>query len=243
MLRWEIKKLTRNVWNLIILAGVICFWGIILYFAEQNGPDQFLVKSSTFWHVLGSLAVGFIILFVNTRLFILDEEEKVREVILTTRYGKVTVLYKRLMATVIYTTWVVILLIIIQVIGFLIFNHHEIDSVTEFIMTCMEDFLYVWIGSVLFSIFAACICTIFKSHTVTAIICAVLFGMTYVLRGNLLQHFSFEWFLEIGFFSYLIRANDIILEHQLGTLIVWYGLLMVAIIILMIKMQSRRHEL
>lgn len=243
MLRWEIKKLTKNVWNPIILAGVTCIWGIILYFSVQNGPDQFLVRSSTFWNVLGSLAVGFIILFVNTGLFILDEEEKVREVILTTRYGKVTVLYKRLMATVIYTTWIVTLLLIVQIIGFLIFNHNEIDSVTAFIMVCMKNFLYIWIGSVLFSIFAACICTIFKSHTVTAIITGVLFGMTYVLRGNLLQQYSFEWFLEMGFFSYLIRANDIILEPQLGTLTVWYGLLMVAIIILMIKMQSRRHEL
>lgn len=242
MLRWEIKKLTGNVWNLPIVVGVSCLWGIILYFAAQNGPDRFLVQSSTFWHVLGSLAVGFIILFVNTRLFILDDEEKVREVTLTTRNGKSAILLKRMMATVIYTSWFVALFLIVQILGFLLFNRN-VDSFTAFITSSLGNSLYVWIGSVLFSIFAACICTIFKSHSVTAIICGFLFGITYVFRGNLLQQYSFEWFLERGFFSYLIRANDILLEPQLVILTIWYGLLMVVILILMIKMQSGRHEL
>lgn len=243
MLQWEIKKLTRNVWNLPIVSGIIFLWGIILYFAVQNEPDQFLVQANAFWHVLGSLAVGFIILFVNTRLFILDEEEKVKEVILTTRYGKGTVLLKRMLATVIYITWFVCLFLIVQIMGFLLFNRNAMYSVIAFIMNCLENSLYVWVGSGLFSIFAACICTLFKSHTVTAILCGFLFGMTYILRGTLLQLYSFEWFLEKGFFSYLIRTKDILLEPKLVVLTVWYGILMAVILFLTIKIQLRRHEI
>lgn len=243
MLRWEIKKLIKNTWNLPILAGVIILWVIILYFAAQKGSDQLLMTSATFWHVLGSLAAGFMILFVNTRMFILDEEEKVKEVILTTRKGKARVLLLRMIATVIYITWTVALFLLVQIIVFLIFNRVETDLAITFITDCLESFLYVWIGSVLFSIFTACICTIFKSHMATVILCGILFGLTYLLRGSLLQHYSFEWFLEKGFFSYLIRAKDILLESQLIILTIWYGILIVSILMLTIKWQLRRHEI
>lgn len=243
MLRWEIKKLVKNSFNLPVLAGLTCMWGIILFYSAQNGSEQLLMISTTFWHVLGSIAVGFIILFVNTRLFILDEEEKVKEVILTTQKGKAKVFLLRMIATVIYTTWTIVLFLLVQIVMFLILNRVETDLAITFITDCLESFLYVWVGSVLFSIFTACICTIFKSHMATVILCGILFGLTYLLRGSLLQHYSFEWFLEKGFFSYLIRAKDILLESQLIILTIWYGVLIVCILMLTIKLQLRRHEI
>lgn len=240
MLGWEIKKIIMNFWNLAIIVAVMGLWGITLYFATENGSNL-LNTSATFWHVLGSLAIGLIILIVNTRIFILDKEEAVKEVILTTRNGKANILLIRMIATIIYTMCTICSFLFIQILGFLIFN--EMDSFTEFMMNCLEGFLYVLIGSVLFSIFATCVCMIFNSQTVTVILCGFLFGMTYILRGSLLNEYSFLWFLEKGFFSYMIRVKEILLDPYIVVLIVWYGILMTGILILTIKIQWRRHEI
>lgn len=229
-----------NFWNLAIILAVKGLWGITLYFAIENGSNL-LNTSATFWHVFGSLAIGFIILIVNTRIFILDKEEAVKEVILTTRNGKVNILLIRLIATTIYTMCTVCLFLFIQILGFLIFN--EMGSFTEFMVNCLEGFLYVFIGSVLFSIFAACVCMIFNSQTVTVILCGFLFGMTYILRGSLLNEYSFLWFLEKGFFSYMIRVKEILHDPHIVFLTVWYGILMTGIFILTIKIQWGRHEI
>ncbi|MCJ7842699.1 hypothetical protein MUB24_17695 [Lederbergia sp. NSJ-179] len=242
MVRWEVKKIIKNRWILPTIGGIICLWGMILYFATQNGPDLLLTRAKTFWHILGSLTIGYIIIFVNTKLFCLDEEEAVKEVILTTRYGKGCILLKRMIATVISTTWFIAICLIIQIMGFIFFVETKSTSLA-FIMDCLENSFSIWIGSILFAIFAACICTIFQSLTVTAILCGFLYGMTYIWRGDLLNPFSFEWFLEKGFFSYLIRTNDILMEPKLGPLTFWYVFLMFVILILTIKIQSRRHEL
>lgn len=233
MLRWEIKKLTRNVWNIPIITSVICLWGIMLYFSAQ----------ARFWYILGSLALGFIILFISTRLFILDEEEKVSEVILATKYGRWNLLFQRVMTAGIYTTGIVIIFLFIQVIGVLLFNRNEIDVHELLTVHFLKGCLLVWGGSVLFSVFTACLCTIFKSHGVTAILSGILFGMTYILRGNLLQQYSFEWFLEKGFFSYLIRGENGLFEPQWFVIIVWYVFLMGSMITITIIIQFRRHEI
>lgn len=240
MLGWEIKKLIMNFWNLPVITGVMGLWGVILYFAAENGSNL-LNTSATFWHVLGSLAIGFNILIVNTGIFNLDNEEEVKEVILTTRNGKANILLIRMIATICYTICIICLFLFIQILGFLIFNGTVLF--TEFMMNCLEEFLYVLMGSVLFSIFTACICMIFNSHTVTVILCGFLFGMTYILRGNLLQKYSFLWFLEKGFFSYLIRVKEILLDPHIVVLTVWYGILMIGIFILTITLQWGRNEI
>jgi len=242
MLLWEIKKLAKNRWNLFLFAALMSFWGIRLYFAAQKGADRFFMTSISFWHLIGSLMIGFMILFVNTRLFSWDEEEKVKEAILATKSGKARLFLFRMLANALYTTGIAILFLFIQVLGFFIFNRYENLSIT-FIVECLESFPYVWAGSVLFSVFAACVCTVFQSHMVATVLCGILFGTTYLLRGNLLQPYSLEWFLEKGFFSYFIRAKDIVLDSQFMVLMIWYGIFLASVLVLTITLQIRRHEL
>ncbi|REB06631.1 hypothetical protein DVB69_13135 [Sporosarcina sp. BI001-red] len=241
MLPWEIKKILRNNWGLPAVLAVFGFWSVMIYFAAQKSPAQVLATANSFWHVLGTLSIGFLILAMTAKIFILDKEEGVKEVILTARHGRTKVFLTRLGAAGLCALFMVLLLTAIQLAGAALAVSP--GEFTEVVRSCAASLPYVLAGSVLFSIFAACVCAIFQSHTSTVILCGLLYGLTFLLRGKLLTDFSIEWFLEKGFFSYAIRSNEITDEPQLLQLVIWYMILIAGTVLLTRKLQGRRHEL
>lgn len=244
MLIWEFKKLSINRWNGIIAISMLTLWGTIMFY---TAPTQVFIKSTTFWHVLGSLTMGMIILFVNTKLFSEDLEEQIEEVVLTTKYGRGKLFCIRILSSLLYTVVLVMLLFAVQLLGFYIFQQAEHPVANPFPLTIttyfLKQILFVLLGSLLFTIFTACICTIVESHTVTVIICGVFFCLTYVLRGSLLQSYTIEWFLETGFFSYILRVKAVFQESNIEVLTIWYAILLGSVAILTKKIQKRRHKL
>lgn len=242
MLLWEIRKIIGNRWNLAFILCVVSLWGATLYLSGQAGSYQIYNRTLSFWHVLGSLSVGFFILFISTRIFISDKEDQVKEVILATRYGKGSLLLTRMLAVITCSSICIATLTIIQVFGFILFIPNETDMVS-LPLHLSRALLFALIGGTLFSIFAACVCLLFNSQTATVIVCGFLFGMTYMLRSDLLQSYSLLWLLDKGFFSYLIRAKGVVMELEWPFLLSWYGCLLFLLISATIKIQARRHEL
>ena len=241
MLPWETKKIIRNKLWLSTVLVVSGLWGVMIYFAAQKSPAQALATVNSFWHVLGTLSIGFLILSTTTKIFILDKEEGVREVIVTTPYGRTKVFFIRLGAAGLCALFLVFLFTAIQLSGAALAVPPW--EFTEVVRGCAAGLPYVLVGSVLFSIFAACVCTIFQSHTSAVILCGLLYGLTFLLRGNLLMDFSIEWFLEKGFFSYPIRSQKIATEPHLPQLVIWYMILIAGTVLLTRKLQGRRREL
>ncbi len=241
MLPWEIKKILRNNWGLPAVLAICGLWSVMIFFAVQKSPAHVLATANSFWHVLGTLSIGFLILAMTAKIFILDKEEEVREVVLTTQYGRTKVFFIRLGAAGLCALFLVFLLTAIQLAGAaLVVSPGEF---IEVVRGCAASLPYVLAGSVLFSIFAACVCAIFQSHTSTVILCGLLYGLTFLLRGNLLTDYSIEWFLEKGFFSYPIRAQEVSTEPHLSQLLIWYLILIAGTGLLTRNLQGRRHEL
>lgn len=243
MIRWELKKLLKPTWIIIVLGLVASIWMLMMYFASASGEQRIVGRFFSYWSVLGSLSFGGIILFVSTKLVSLDGEERIKEVVLTTKFGKRRLLAIRFCTIVIFTAIIFCLLTIIQLVGLLLFVNNISLVLNE---QYINQLFVIFIGSELFAIFAACLCIIFSSHTVTITICSFLYGWTYILRTNFggeeLSLFTFYGVLEKGLFSYLMRA-DFIANISLSSFSIWYGLLMAMTIVLMLTIQSRRHEL
>ena len=243
MIRWELKKLLKPTWMFIVLGLVTAIWIAMMYFASASGEQRIVGRFFSYWSVLGSLTFGGIILFVSTKLFSLDGEERIKEVVLSTKYGKRRLLAIRFCTIIIFTAIVFSVLTVIQVTGLMLFAD---NGYTVFKETYFLQLLTVFIGSQLFAIFAACLCILLSSHAATVTLCALLFGFTYIYRSNYgaeqLSTFSFSDLLDKGFFSYLMRA-DFISNISLSSFSIWYGLLMAMTIGLMLTIQSRRHEL
>lgn len=243
MIRWELKKLLKPTWLFIILGLVATIWIAMMYFASASGEQRIIGSFFSYWSVLGSLTFGGVILFVSTKLFCLDEEQRVKEVVLSTKYGKRRLLLVRFFTIMIFTTIVFSLLTIIQIIGLMLFSDSGYSVFKE---TYFLQLLSVFIGSQLFAIFAACLCILLSSHTSTVTLCAFLFGFTYIFRSNYGGEerffFSFGDVLDKGFFSYLLRA-DLISNTALNIFTIWYGVLIAMMIGLTLTIQSRRHEL
>lgn len=239
MLSWEIKKLTKTSWLPFLLLLVLGLWCMMMYLASPSGEQRLIERFYSFWHELGSLTMGFIVLFVNARLFSMDAEQHTKEVISSTALGKRQVLLKRFLASAIYTGSIFAILAIIQLAGAALFIENPI---TVFTVPYVLHVMVVFLGSELFTLFAACLCMMLISHTSTVIICTFLFGVTYIVKGEAYEIFSFTGVLEKGFFSYLIRAQYIF-DIQWGAFISWYTLLIGTTTFLMIYLQSRRHEL
>lgn len=243
MIRWELKKLLKPTWLFIVLGLVATIWIAMMYFASASGEQRLIKSFFSYWSELGSLTLGGIILFVSTKLFSIDGEERIKEVVLATKYGKGRLLLVRFCTIMLFTVIVFSLLTIIQLIGLMLFTDNGYSVFEE---AYYLQILSVFIGSQLFAIFAACICIILSSHASTVTLCAFLFGFTYIFRSNYEGEesffFSFDDLLDKGFFSYLMRA-DFISNISLSVFSIWYGLLMAITIASMLTTQSRRHEL
>lgn len=243
MLQWEIRKLLRTPWLGGCLGIVVVSWSIILYFAAQTDSARYLDKLQSFWSVIGSLTLGLVILAFLMKLFVLDEEHRVKEVVQTTKFGKRTIFHVRLASVLLFTSGLVLTFTLVQLSLFFVFNsfNYAMDDILN--GAFFQSLLFVWLGSMGLALFGAFFSTITKSQAATIIIVGILFGLTYPLRGDMLAVFSFLWFLEKGFFSYLMRANrEVLTDANLLPVFVWYISLLLSMAGLTIMIRKRRHE-
>lgn len=240
MIRWELKKLLNPVWMSVVFSLIASIWILLMYFASTSGEQRIVERFFSYWSVLGSLSLGMIILFVNTKLFSLDSEQHIKEVVLTTKHGKRRLLATRFFVTMMFTAIIVSLLMALQLAGLLLFVEPEYGMLNA---TYMMQIVTVFMGSELFAIFAACLCILLSSHAATVTLCAFLFGCTYIFRTNFeTSIFSLNGLFDKGFFSYLVRGETL-LNSEVQAFIAWYGFLMMITIILTLTFQSRRNEL
>ncbi|MBK3497056.1 hypothetical protein JFL43_19890 [Viridibacillus sp. YIM B01967] len=247
MLKLDLKKLVTNRLVLPSIIVVIVIWVFTIFHKHQSGSQKILENTLSFWNVLGSLTVGFLILFVTTRLFAMDREEQVEEVIHTTKLGRRTLFLMRIKTATIFMLVIILLFTCIQlVISVRIFNTGQrLTLLTE--LSLWQQTITVLIGTLLFTIFTALICDSFKSHPITLIICGLFFGLSYLIRGSMIHKYSLEWILEKGFFSFLIkgelfRATSIdVLE--IGILALWYSILIIGMYCLNKHLRARRKEI
>lgn len=238
MLNWELKKLKNNRWLLIVLIIVFCIWLFMMNIVIRAGEEDRMLRFYSYWHEVGSLVISCLILFINTRLFSMDNEQFAKEVILTTKFGKLRLLIIRLIATILYTIVLFLLLLVIQVGGyyFIFYSWPSIQLVYG------VSLLVSLAGSVLFSLFAAVVCILVRKISSTAIICTFLFGVSFITRGESYSVWTTIGNLDKGYFSYLVRAQ-FVSKIQWQQMLGWYGLLFSVLFSIMIYLQVRRHEI
>lgn len=247
MLKLELNKLVSNRLVFPSILSIILIWLFIIFHKHQSGSQQVLENTMAFWNVLGSLTVGFLILFVTTRLFAMDREEQVEEVIHTTRFGKRTVFIIRMKAALVFISSIVLIFTCIQlVISILIFDTGQVLMLlTDFVL--WQQTITVLIGAILFTTFTAFICDSFKSHPITIIICGLLFGLSYLIRGSVVNKYSLDWILEKGFFAFLIKGElfktttiDVL---EMVILAFWYSAILIGMYGFNKYLQARRKEI
>ena len=247
MLTYEINKIFTHKLLITTVIAVISIW---LFMLKNTSPDFLLVKSLTFWNGLGSLAAGFIILMITTKIFSMDAEERVEDVFNTTKHGKRQLFLTRLQASTLFTVVIVLLFIGIQLGGALSFISTEQVITIPYDMSITTYLLLqastVLIGAIFLTLFAAVVCTIFKSHPITLIICGLFYGISYITRTSMVSKYSLHWLLDKGFFSYLIRGDLFRIPPidfvELGLLAAWYGILLAVVMIVNKNLQRRRKE-
>lgn len=251
MLKYELKKLCSNKLFLPSIIVVLALWAFIINNTRIWSPNNIVSKSMTFWHILGSLTLGFIILMINTRLFSMDTDEKVEEVFNTTRYGKRKLFVDRLKATMVFSTLAVLIFIGINLGLTFIFSKssqlvvvpYDISITSYFII---QNFIVI-LGASVFAVFSALLCDSFKSHNITLIICGLLYGISYITRTSMVDKYSIHWILERGFFSFIIRGKILTVSsidlYEVIFWMLWYVILMCLMIGVNKKIQLRRKEL
>lgn len=55
MTRWELKKLLKPTWIIIVLGLVASIWVLMMYFASASGEQCIVGRFFSYWSVLGSL--------------------------------------------------------------------------------------------------------------------------------------------------------------------------------------------
>lgn len=247
MLKLELQKLYNSLYFISIFA-VSSLWIFVLYNTFIWIPEQMLQKSLEFWDKLGSITLGFIILIISTKIFIMDVNENTEDVFNTTKLGKRRLFQVRIKAGVFFIVTTVLLFVGMNIIVTLFFVRVPQDVTIP--MDISTAFYYILqtlmviIGAISFAICASCICNGFKSHGITIIICGLLFGISFITRSTLANKFSIHWFLERAFFSYLMRGK--ILADSLWEIlywISWYCLISCFAIISSRIIQLRRNEL
>ena len=250
MVKYELQKLFTNKLLIPVIVAILFSWIFIVSNTHMNSPSYILIKSFTFWQYLGSFAVGFIILMITTKIFSMDAEQQVEDLFHTTKHGKRQLFFTRLQASTLFTVVIVLLFIGIQLGGALPFITTEQVVAIPYDMSATAYFLLqsasLLVGAVFLTLFAAVICTIFKSHPITLIICGLFYGISYITRTSLVSKYSLHWLLDKGFFSYLIRGKlfrtppiDFV---ELGLLAVWYSILLTVVMIVSKNLQIRRKE-
>lgn len=248
MLKFELQKLFYNKLFFLAIIVVLGLWAFILNTTFIWSPHDIVMKSLSFWDKLGSLVVGFFILMINTRIFYMDIEAKVEEILHTTRLGKRKLFKTRLRAVIIFTIVVVMIFTGINLGLSFLFLRVPQAIITPFNIPVLFYYLLqtlvVILGGIFFTICTACICNSFKSHSITLIICGLLYGISYITRSSLVNKFSLLWFPEKGFFSYLIRGK-VLTNHfwEIMFWLVWYSLLTCFLLMENKKIQVRRKEL
>lgn len=250
MVKYELQKLFTNKLLIPVITAILFSWIFIASNTHTNSPSYVLIKSFTFWQYLGSFAVGFIILMITTKIFSMDAEQRVEDLFHTTKHGKRQLFFTRLRASMLFTIVIVLLFIGIQLGGILSFitteqivtNAYDLNITIYFILQAFT----VLIGAVLLTLFAAVICTIFKSHPITLIVCGLFYGMSYIIRTSIVSKYSSLWLLDKGFFSYLISGKLFrtppIDWMEFSLLAVWYGILSAVVMIVNTNLQRRRKE-
>jgi len=247
MLKLELQKLFIKPYFICSFA-VLSLWTFILYNTFIWTPARILQKSLDFWGKLGSIALCFIILMIVTRLFIMDVNENTEDVFNAAKFGKGKLFKIRLKAGIIFIFITVLLFTWMNLIISMYFNRISQDLTIPLSISVPSYYLLqvlsVIIGAISFIICASCICNGFKSQSITVIICGLLFGISYITRSASVNKFSIHWFLERGFFSYMMRGK--ILADSLWEMafwIFWHCMISCIAIIAGKKVQLRRNEL
>lgn len=246
MLMFELKKLFLNRFVSPILISIPALWSFILFHSTESSIQY----AFNFWDKLGSLSLGIIIVVITTRIFFADIEEHTEEVFNTTKHGKRILFVTRVKAVGIFISFQTFLFTVIQFLIPLFFTKEQQPLIVPFDMNLVEyiavQYVTITGGAVLFAIFAAQICSNFKSHNISILICGLLFGLNYIIRVSMVDLLSFPWFLDKGFFSYLIRGELLEIwkskNNELIYIGVWYVFLIFTMYFINKKIRIRRKE-
>lgn len=122
MVKYELRKLFAHQLFFPAVVAVLVIW---IFMMSHTPSDAILMKSLTFWNILGSFAMGLIILLIATRIFSQDREDQVEDVFNTTKRGKRQLFIARLQASSLFTIVTVLLFIGIQLGGVLFSKHRS----------------------------------------------------------------------------------------------------------------------
>ncbi|MGI5985885.1 MAG: hypothetical protein GXY01_07645 [Clostridiales bacterium] len=234
-----LRIIKMPLFGLIIGAGTVIRL-IFACFDHLYRENLFWSLSASSWGKIGAFTMAALILAVFARLFSLDNEYGTQDVISSTVFGRQRLFWHRQFAA---TTGVIIGVMTLSTANVLISVSlgQRLIWESEWIMNFLVHTGIALCGCIGLSVVAGAICDISKSQPVTLCICGIPFLISIFVNADMVQPFELFWFFRYGFFTELMRGETP--PSMLGFWIIWYGIMLILVLMIAIHKRKERKEL
>lgn len=236
----ELLRIMKMPLYWLVIGGGMTIRLVFAYFDRLYRQDSFWNSFADFWNKIGAFTMAVLILVVLIRLFSMDREHGVQDVISSTMLGRRNLFLYRLFAVVTGACIGVSVLAAANTILSALFGQ-GIALNNEWIMAFLTRTGIALCGSVGLSVVAGSICDISKSQPVTLCICGIPFIISIFVNADVVRPFELFWFFRYGFFTELMRGR--LLQSMLGFWVIWYSTILVLALAIAIAKRKERKEL
>lgn len=202
-MKYEFRKIIKNKLLIVILLVNILISTLQSYFDNLYRPEEYWINISYYWDKVGVIFYFLIITVVLVMELTKDRDVKIEDIIISTKKGR----YKNFLnknITIAFSSLILgVILISTKVIIGNIFSKNISSEISEIIL---YRSMVAIAGAMGLSVFMYNLVDLTRNFTVTFIISSFLFINNFLLRGSLLDKFSFLNLLENGFYAEMMRG-------------------------------------
>ncbi len=236
----ELLRILKTPFYWLIIGAGMAIRLILAYLDRLYRKDLFWSLFADFWSKIGAFTMAVLILVVLIRLFSMDREYGVQDIISSTMLGRRRLFWYRQFAVATGAGIGVLLLAAANII-LSAFIGQGITSHDQWITTFFTRTGVALCGSVGLSVVAGAICDISKSQPVTLCICGIPFIVSLFVNDDVVKPFELFWFFRYGFFTELMRGR--LLQSMPWFWVIWYCTIPVLVLAIAIAKRKERKEL
>lgn len=236
----ELLRILKMPLYWLLLGTGVAIRIILAYFDRMYRTELFWMLCADFWNKVGGFTVATVILAVLIRVFSIDYENGVQDVICSTAFGRLKLFCKRLFAIALNAAIAVVILAVANAFISAFFGRGLAFDDAE-LANVITKTAVALCGSIGLSIVAGAVCDISKSQPITLCVCGVPFIISVFINADVIQPLELFWFFRYGFFTELMRGRPL---HSLPTLwAVWYTAMIILVLSITLKARKERKEL
>lgn len=196
--------------------------------------------SADFWNKIGAFTMAVLILVAFIRLFSVDHEYDMQDIIFSTTFGRWRLFWYRQFAV---GTGAGIGVLVLMSTNILIsvFFGQGVALDNKWIIDFLVCTGIALCGSIGLSVVAGAVCDISKSQPIALCICGIPFIISIFVNADAVQPLELFWFFRYGFFTELMRGRP--LKSMPVLWIIWYGTMLILALTIAVKKRKERKEL